>query len=190
MADEAARWSPSREDAAAALQLDDGPVSDRGLARRAVGAHVLIADDNADMRDYLVRLLGQNWTVTHAGDGQEAVRLARGDPPDLILADVMMPGLDGFALVRTIRADPVLASTPIKKAIRDKSVFEMEHRVLRPDGTFGLTLSRAVPILDDDGQIIEWVGAASDVSARPPSRDASRTARPGAGPPRAELRPG
>jgi PAS domain-containing protein len=43
-------------------------------------------------------------------------------------------------------------------------VFELEHRVRRPDGTLGWTLSRAVPLLDDDGQIIEWVGAATDVT--------------------------
>jgi len=54
----------------------------------------------------------------------------------------------------------------IKEAIRTKSVFELEHRVRKMDGSLGWTLSRAVPILDDDGEIVEWFGAASDVTAR------------------------
>lgn len=45
-------------------------------------------------------------------------------------------------------------------------MFELEHRVRRPDGTLAWTLSRAVPLLDEDGEIIEWVGAATDVTER------------------------
>jgi PAS domain S-box-containing protein len=54
----------------------------------------------------------------------------------------------------------------IDAAIRSKSMFELEHRVLRVDGTLGWTLSRAVPILDDGGNIIEWFGAAADITER------------------------
>jgi len=54
----------------------------------------------------------------------------------------------------------------INRAIRDKAIFEMEHRVLRADGGYGWTFSRAVPILEEDGAIREWVGSASDISAR------------------------
>ncbi|WP_253200916.1 sensor histidine kinase [Sphingomonas quercus] len=54
----------------------------------------------------------------------------------------------------------------IAEAIRSRGVFELEHRVRRVDGTLGWTLSRAVPILDDDGEVVEWLGAASDVTAR------------------------
>jgi PAS domain S-box-containing protein len=54
----------------------------------------------------------------------------------------------------------------IEAAIRDKATFELEHRVLRADGTVGWTHSRAVPLLDAAGEIIEWFGAASDVTAR------------------------
>jgi PAS domain S-box-containing protein len=54
----------------------------------------------------------------------------------------------------------------IAEAIRTKSVFELEHRVKRWDGTLGWTLSRAIPLLDDDGEISEWFGAASDITAR------------------------
>jgi signal transduction histidine kinase len=54
----------------------------------------------------------------------------------------------------------------INEAIRTKSTFELEHRVLRVDGSLGWTFSRAIPILDDNGEIIEWLGTASDVSER------------------------
>src|SRR4030095_2068179 len=54
----------------------------------------------------------------------------------------------------------------IERAIATKSVFELEHRVRRIDGSLGWTLSRAVPLLDAEGAITEWVGAASDVTAR------------------------
>ena len=59
----------------------------------------------------------------------------------------------------------------IKKAIKSKGVFEMEHRVKRIDGTLGYTLSRAVPILNDNGEIIEWFGTATDVTARKQTED-------------------
>jgi PAS domain S-box-containing protein len=52
----------------------------------------------------------------------------------------------------------------INEAIRDKKIFQLEHKVLRVDGTPGWTFSRAVPILDDQGEIIEWFGVASDIT--------------------------
>jgi signal transduction histidine kinase len=58
---------------------------------------VLVVDDNADMRDYLRQLLRQ-WNVTTATNGFEALELARKDPPNLIVTDVMMPEMDGFTL--------------------------------------------------------------------------------------------
>jgi signal transduction histidine kinase len=51
-------------------------------------------------------------------------------------------------------------------AIRDKAVFSLEHRVCRADGTRGWTLSRAVPMLDAQGEIEEWIGTASDITER------------------------
>ena len=54
----------------------------------------------------------------------------------------------------------------IAHAVRTKGVFELEHRVQRPDGTLGWTFSRAVPILNTEGEIVEWFGAASDVTDR------------------------
>jgi len=54
----------------------------------------------------------------------------------------------------------------IDEAIRTKKIFQLEHRVLRADGTPGWTFSRAVPIFDDKGEIIEWFGTATVISDR------------------------
>jgi len=62
----------------------------------------------------------------------------------------------------------------IGRAIGSKGVFELEHRVLRVDGTWGWTLSRAVPLLDAAGEVIEWFGAASDVTDRKQAEGALR----------------
>ena len=72
----------------------------------------MVADDNADMREYIVRLLGQHWTVEAVSDGLEALAAARRAPPDLLISDVMMPHLDGFGLLRELRLDPRTASIP------------------------------------------------------------------------------
>ncbi|HVY93738.1 MAG TPA: ATP-binding protein, partial [Bryobacteraceae bacterium] len=74
---------------------------------------VLLADDNADMRDYVTRLLRDHMRVTAFGNGQDALASALADPPDLILSDVMMPVLDGFGLLRELRADPRTRAIPV-----------------------------------------------------------------------------
>jgi PAS domain S-box-containing protein len=63
-------------------------------------------------------------------------------------------------------ADQPLVLKAIREAVRTKSLFELEHRVRRADGTLGWTYSRAVPLLDANGAILEWFGAATDVTAR------------------------
>ncbi len=74
---------------------------------------VLLADDNADLREYARRLLAEHYDVHVAPDGQVALQAARELRPDLIVSDVMMPRLDGFGLIREVRADPQLRATPI-----------------------------------------------------------------------------
>jgi PAS domain S-box-containing protein len=76
-------------------------------------AKILIADDNADMRLYLRRLLSKSYEVRAAGDGQAALDAAKEDPPDLVLADIMMPRLDGVGLLRALRADPLTRVIPV-----------------------------------------------------------------------------
>ncbi|MCP3057492.1 ATP-binding protein [Myxococcus sp. K38C18041901] len=74
---------------------------------------VLVADDNADMRDYVRRLLAGRLTVEVVPDGQAALEAARAHPPDLVLTDVMMPRLDGFGLLRELKADARTAAVPV-----------------------------------------------------------------------------
>ena len=74
---------------------------------------VLIADDNADMRAHLERVLSPHWETFLVADGPSALAAARDLRPDAIVTDVMMPGIDGFEFVAALRADPALAATPV-----------------------------------------------------------------------------
>jgi PAS domain S-box-containing protein len=76
-------------------------------------SRILIADDNADMRDYVRRLLAANHEVEAVADGEAALEAARRRQPDLILTDVMMPKLDGVGLLRELRADEELKTIPV-----------------------------------------------------------------------------
>jgi PAS domain S-box-containing protein len=76
-------------------------------------ARVLLADHNAGMREYLQRLLRGSYQVTAVADGLTALDTVRAQPPDLVISDVMMPGLDGRALVAALRADPNTADVPV-----------------------------------------------------------------------------
>ncbi|MFL5305919.1 MAG: ATP-binding protein [Polyangia bacterium] len=100
--EEALRWM-------APATVEAGPEPDGAGAR----TRILVADDNADMRDYIVRLVGARWAVETAGDGAAALEAARRHAPDLILSDIMMPRLDGFGLLQEVRRDPVLRRTPV-----------------------------------------------------------------------------
>jgi PAS domain S-box-containing protein len=83
------------------------------LCPSAPSARILLADDNSDMRDYVKRLLSQQYEVESVPDGLAALDSARGRVPDLVLTDVMMPGLDGFGLLQALRADPLTQKVPI-----------------------------------------------------------------------------
>jgi PAS domain S-box-containing protein len=74
---------------------------------------IVLADDNADMRHYLTRVLSERYEVHATADGLQALEVTRKLRPVLVLADVMMPQLDGFGLLRAIREDSSLASTPV-----------------------------------------------------------------------------
>jgi signal transduction histidine kinase len=84
-----------------------------GAAQPGARGRVLLADDNADMRDYVFRLLSPYFDVEAVSDGQEALARALDHPPDLVLSDVMMPGLDGFALLQALRAEPATSTLPV-----------------------------------------------------------------------------
>ncbi|MEU8611186.1 SpoIIE family protein phosphatase, partial [Actinoplanes sp. NPDC048791] len=74
---------------------------------------VLLADDNADLRDHVSRLLRPSFDVTSVSDGLEALELARTEQFDLVLTDMMMPRMDGFGLIRALRADERTRDVPI-----------------------------------------------------------------------------
>jgi PAS domain S-box-containing protein len=115
---EAMRWLPNEPPQDARGTFGESALA----ARTTVGeeppasekdGRVLWADDNADMRIYVSRLLGGRFDLEVLPDGRAALDAARAHKPDLVLADVMMPGLDGFALLREIRADPHLSEIPV-----------------------------------------------------------------------------
>lgn len=74
---------------------------------------IVLADDNADMRNYVKRLLSETCEVLAFGNGLDALQAIRHDKPDLVVSDVMMPGLGGFELLKALRADPATASIPL-----------------------------------------------------------------------------
>ena len=74
---------------------------------------IVLADDNADMREYVGHLLGERYRIHAVRDGVEAVEAIRRLRPALVLSDVMMPRLDGFGMLRAIRNDPVVNTTPV-----------------------------------------------------------------------------
>lgn len=76
-------------------------------------AVVLLADDNADMREYVRALLSGRFDVLAASNGREALEIAASAHPDLVLTDVMMPAMDGFGLLAAIREDPSIRTTPV-----------------------------------------------------------------------------
>ncbi len=118
---EALRWLPgpggsgAAEPAAAAGQAGSAGqgVTADGPPHPGEPVSVLVADDNADMREYLQRLLQSRYEVTAVADGQAALDAARAAPPDLIISDVMMPGVDGLRLTQELRADPRTAGVPL-----------------------------------------------------------------------------
>ncbi|MBO0848117.1 MAG: response regulator, partial [Pseudonocardia sp.] len=86
---------------------------DASVAGAVAGPTVLVVEDNPDLRQYLSRLLAPHWRVRTAVDGQDGLRQVHRYRPDLVLADVMMPRLDGFGMLRRLRADPATAATPV-----------------------------------------------------------------------------
>jgi PAS domain S-box-containing protein len=123
--DEAWRWLPSEESAGrteAGGEQEQSENRSQGreelmdvnfFASSASPAHILLVDDNADMRDYVKRLLGQRYEVQVVEDGIAALAAIRQRLPNLILTDVMMPRLDGFGLLRELRASPQTREIPI-----------------------------------------------------------------------------
>ncbi len=98
----------------AASWVEDTSRPGRPAAASPAGAEILVVDDNADMRGYLVRLLGgASWAVRSTANGEEALRAVAERRPDVVLTDVMMPRVDGFQLLHALRSDPATRSIPV-----------------------------------------------------------------------------
>lgn len=117
----ALRWLPDeqlRQTLEAALLPPQAPAnlerasSPSGRSAPCEG-RILLAEDNVELRNYVEQLLSDRWTVEAVGDGTSALRIASENPPDLVLADIMMPGIDGLSLVRALRADPNTQAIPV-----------------------------------------------------------------------------
>ena len=105
LSDEAAQW----------LQDEPAPV-EAGPAARAdpqPRKRVLVADDNADLRAYLVRLLAPRYDVEAVDNGREALRAMERAAPDLLVSDIMMPVMNGFELLQALRAHQTLRRVPV-----------------------------------------------------------------------------
>ncbi|OOG58365.1 response regulator [Rhodanobacter sp. C03] len=92
------------------------PAERRTAPRSGVpkGALILVVDDSATIRAVLGKMLSQdNQVVLKAPDGETAIELARKECPDLIFLDIVMPGMNGFAVLRALRRDPLTRHIPI-----------------------------------------------------------------------------
>ena len=116
---EALRWLPDAEhgilppDISSDYELMAVPCPPVAVDDQARRSRVLIADDNADMRLYLVRLLSERFDTVAVANGRAALDAIEHQLPDLILSDVMMPELDGFGLLRELRKKSETKTVPI-----------------------------------------------------------------------------
>jgi signal transduction histidine kinase/DNA-binding response OmpR family regulator len=169
-----------------------GAAGDRDASDKTDRPVLLVVEDNDDVRAYLRRHLTDAYRVVEAADGAEGLDRARDAEPDLILADLMMPGLDGIELCRRVREDDALAHTPFvlltARAAEDDavagldagadayvtkpfSIAELKARLRRlleahwagtPDGTSVARFTPEVDVSSDDEVLLRRVTDAID----------------------------
>ena len=91
--------------------------------------NIVVADDNADMRELLGFILGREFVVHMAQNGREALEQVERVNPDLVVTDIMMPEMTGIELCRALKADPNSASTPVM-LVSSKAESEMKVKGL------------------------------------------------------------
>lgn len=112
--EEALRWLPETPGQPTAANASSGANPLAAATELDLGGELIVlADDNADMRDYLRRLLGERYRVHAVSNGIAAVEATRELHADLVIADVMMPGLDGFGVLRTLKDDRNTKAIPV-----------------------------------------------------------------------------
>jgi len=91
---------------------------------------ILVVDDEPEFVELVqMRLEANNYEVIAAHDGEEALTKAEGEAPDLILLDVMMPGIDGFQVLRKLRRNPAMRDIPVVMLTakgESKSIFKAQ----------------------------------------------------------------
>ena len=117
MLEEALQWA-SRADISEPTNTDVVSVSPEEIGKPEnfffdKSDTLLLVDDNKDMRQYIKRLFAPHCKVIEATDGQRALDIARTNPPQLILSDLMMPNMNGQQLLAHIRADPKTRLVPV-----------------------------------------------------------------------------
>jgi CheY-like chemotaxis protein len=120
----------------AASRVSRSPEPGRGVECAALSrpTHVLIVEDDATQRDLLAEVLrGEGYAVSVASDGAEGLAAARAAAPDVVLLDLMMPGMDGASFLAELRRDEALASARIVLATGVHTTHVT--RLLRPDAT-------------------------------------------------------
>ena len=113
-AEEALRLLPQGSPAQESTAVPTSSSTPAPMGAKATPQEVIVlADDNADMREYVGHLLGERYKVHAVRDGIEALEAIRRLRPALVLSDVMMPRLDGFGLLRALRDDPATNTVPV-----------------------------------------------------------------------------
>jgi PAS domain S-box-containing protein len=111
--EEVLSWLPENKSENDISKLERDVAISELIGPESVQGRILVADDNADMRGYIGRLLRAQWDVELVENGQSALEALWKTKPDLVVADAMMPGLDGFGLVQAIRNDGTLSDIPV-----------------------------------------------------------------------------
>ncbi len=108
-------------------------------------ATILVVDANPTDRRWYITLLGNyGHRLLEASDGVEALAIAQAELPELIITDILMPHMDGFSLVRRLRAEPLLASIPVIFQTANYDVSEI-HRLARASGVQHILRKAAEP---------------------------------------------
>ncbi len=116
---------------------------------------ILIADDEVNIRLLVSSMLGKDYIVLKASDGEEAINIARSQKPDLILMDIMMPNIDGYIACHTIKKDPVTKAIPI--VMLTSIGHELNVKLSQEMGANGYVTKPFSPqdLLDTIGQLLK-----------------------------------
>jgi len=111
--EEAVHWLPQLQVPSLSASDTDAEQGEQEFEGGDERARIVLVDDNADMREYVRKLLSGKYDVRALPDGQAALKTIREDAPDLVLSDIMMPNIDGFGLLKELRSDERTAMIPV-----------------------------------------------------------------------------